>query len=313
MNQRRLARSVLVASGAVFVVGTAGMLKGVEPFAGWYYCFAWWPFILGAESALHLRDGRSLLFDHPGRFLALLPLSATLWLVFEALNFRLGNWQYLNLPAGILPRWAGYLVSFATVLPAIFTTEALLEDLGLFRTLAIRPLAWAGRARRPLFCLGLACLALPLLWPRFFFPLVWGGFFLLLDPLNRDAGRPSILADLARGDARRPALLLAAGLVCGGLWELWNFWAASKWRYVIPLVGEPKLFEMPVLGFLGFPPFALECLAMTEAARGLAQGLYRLPAGQRALVWTICVATVVVFDAIVLWGVDRFTVVSFAR
>jgi hypothetical protein len=29
------------------------------------------------------------------------------------------------------------------------------------------------------------------------------------------------------------------------------------------------LFEMPVLGYLGFPPFALECYAMYHALRGV--------------------------------------------
>lgn len=310
MNTPRLARPTLAASIAAFAVGTAGLIAGVEPFAGWYYSFAWWPYILGVESWLTLRGGRSLLFDRPGRFLALLPLSATLWLVFEACNFRLGNWQYLNLPASLPLRWAGSLFSFATVLPAIFATEALLEHLGLFRSVAIRPRAWAGRARRAPIGLGLACLILPLLWPRFFFPLVWGGFFLLLDPLNREAGRPSLLADLARGHAGLLLRLLAAGLVCGLLWELWNFWAAAKWRYVIPFVGEPKLFEMPLLGFLGFPPFALECFAMTVFAEGLAERLNRLPAGQRALAWALVVAATAGFDAAVLWGMDRLTVVS---
>jgi hypothetical protein len=29
-----------------------------------------------------------------------------------------------------------------------------------------------------------------------------------------------------------------------------------------------KIFEMPVLGYLGFPPFALECYAMWHFLRG---------------------------------------------
>jgi len=30
-----------------------------------------------------------------------------------------------------------------------------------------------------------------------------------------------------------------------------------------------KLFEMPILGFAGFPPFAIECFTMYIAARHL--------------------------------------------
>jgi hypothetical protein len=53
------------------------------------------------------------------------------------------------------------------------------------------------------------------------------------------------------------------------LWELFNFRARTKWIYTVPGFEELKLFEMPVLGFLGFPPFALECYEMYLAAVGL--------------------------------------------
>jgi hypothetical protein len=33
-------------------------------------------------------------------------------------------------------------------------------------------------------------------------------------------------------------------------------------------VGSLKLFEMPLPGYLGFPPFALECYAMYHWLRG---------------------------------------------
>jgi len=36
----------------------------------------------------------------------------------------------------------------------------------------------------------------------------------------------------------------------------------------VPYLGDVKVFEMPVLGYLGFPPFALECYAMYHWVRG---------------------------------------------
>jgi hypothetical protein len=30
----------------------------------------------------------------------------------------------------------------------------------------------------------------------------------------------------------------------------------------VPIFGDIKIFEMPVLGYFGFPPFALECFTM---------------------------------------------------
>ncbi|OGK99442.1 MAG: hypothetical protein A3J45_08560 [Candidatus Rokubacteria bacterium RIFCSPHIGHO2_02_FULL_69_13] len=53
------------------------------------------------------------------------------------------------------------------------------------------------------------------------------------------------------------------------LWEFWNFWALSRWTYTVPYGGDWKIFEMPVLGYLGFPPFALEAFAMYNFLRSL--------------------------------------------
>src|SRR5205085_4556299 len=100
-------------------------------------------------------------------------------------------------------------------------------------------------------------------------PLLWLSFILLLDPLNHLRGWPSITGDAMRGSYRRLACLLASGFVCGILWEFWNYWAISKWTYTVPYLGNVKIFEMPVLGFLGFPPFAIECWAMYIFFRSL--------------------------------------------
>ena|GEM_PF-5482197 len=37
----------------------------------------------------------------------------------------------------------------------------------------------------------------------------------------------------------------------------------------MPYLGDVKFFEMPVLGYLGYPPFALECWALYIFARSL--------------------------------------------
>jgi len=143
---------------------------------------------------------------------------------------------------------------------------------------------------------------LPLVWPDVFFPLAWGSLVFLLEPWNRRHARRSVLRDLESGEAGPLVRTLLAGLVSGFLWELWNFWARTKWVYTVPGVEALKVFEMPLLGFLGFPPFAVECLAaihFLEAWRERTESLPR--ARRRVLRWgTIAVAvavTVVVFAA----------------
>jgi hypothetical protein len=91
---------------------------------------------------------------------------------------------------------------------------------------------------------------------------VWLGFIFLLDPINARLGAESLTADFAARRYERFVNLLAAGLVCGVLWEFLNYWAAAKWHYTVPIMENLKLFEMPLPGYLGFPAFALECFTM---------------------------------------------------
>ena len=136
---------------------------------------------------------------------------------------------------------------------------------------------------------------------------------LLLEPVLHSWGARSLLAGLALG---RPRLLwrtLLAGGVCGLLWECWNFWARAKWVYTLPWAAGPKLFEMPLAGYLGFPVFALSGLAMAEAFFLFLAHLDRLPAARRRLAWLLLGVAAACFDAAVLLGLDLWTVASLSR
>jgi hypothetical protein len=87
------------------------------------------------------------------------------------------------------------------------------------------------------------------------------------------------LKELERGDASLLWEFLLAGAVCGIFWEFWNYWAAAKWLYIFPIGQGSKIFEMPVLGYLGFPAFALECRVMFEFVRSLENKFLRQRAG----------------------------------
>jgi hypothetical protein len=119
--------------------------------------------------------------------------------------------------------------------------------------------------------IGAAMLVLLLVCPKSCGCMAWGFAFFLVDPLCYWLGRAepacagrSLLGQLASGDNTRLVALLVAGFVCGGLWEGWNLGARTKWIYSVPFFDELKIGEMPVLGFMGFPPFALECYAMVN-------------------------------------------------
>jgi hypothetical protein len=256
----------------VFAAGTAGLVLLVEPVPTWYYHLAWGSYILAADDLNRRLSGRSLLRDQPRRLAWLAATSVAWWTLFEAINLRLGNWYYVMDPASRALRWAGGVIAFATVLPGIVETLALVENLGWVRSVRVAPMRWSRAKEASCLVLGAACFALPLIWPDLFFPLTWGSFVFLLEPWNRRHARRSFLRDLEAGEAGPFCRTLLAGLVCGLLWETWNFWARTRWIYTVPVFEELKLFEMPLLGFLGFPPFAVECLVVLRFLAGWSAG-----------------------------------------
>lgn len=313
ISERKIfaAKSLMILSSLAFVLATAAMLQRLEPFCSSYYSFAWWSYIIFSQSFLYLRGGHSILFENIREFLLLVLLSINVWLIFEAFNFRLSNWHYINIPSDISERWTGYPIAYSTVLPGIFSTVALLDTFGILKNSQCRPLNNPQRLYVPFLCIGAAFFALPLLWPQFFFPLVWGTFIFLLEPLNHKFGAPSLLRDWENGSLRKFYLLLLSGALCGFFWEMWNFRAGSKWVYSIPYVGVLKIFEMPILGFMGFPPFAVECCAMTAAFFLLTRKINEKYSRRDAVcLYAVIALLTLVFDFFVFSGIDRFTIIS---
>jgi hypothetical protein len=288
------------------------LLGGVDPVPTWFYVFAWYPTLTLLDGIARRLDGGPSLFARPVLALSLFAWSPVVWLVFEAANFRLGNWYYVFLPAHPVERWAGILVSFATVLPAIVLAERALAAAGVFRRRTHRPVVVRPADLRAAVWLALGSAALVAVWPRLFFPLVWGvGLFLAEPVAHTHAPSLSLLRDLERGDWGRIGRLLLGGLGIGLLWEGYNHWAEGSWIYTVPGLERIKLFEMPPLGFLGFPIFALSGWSMYAAL--CAVGVALPPAGpdrlrpRRALAAGIAAAA---FAGAVLWGMERFTISS---
>lgn len=288
------------------------LFRRIEPFYSWFYSFAWWSYILLADNLLLRLKGRSILFGRRGELLAMLPLSVFIWLIFECYNLVLHNWAYQGVPAAIWIRWPGYAVAFATVLPGVFITADILDVL-IFGRGAKDAASECAAHSAPVFAyprsmfiaIGALLSAAPLVFPRIFFPAIWLGPIFLLDPLLNKSGMQSLWTEASACGRRKLWSLLAGGLVCGVMWEFWNYWAASRWVYSIPYFNWWKVFEMPLLGFLGFPPFALECWILYHLLYRFQQRRQSMPA--RAAFW----AAVAVFCLSMFYAIDRHTVLSF--
>lgn len=246
------------------------MFRGVEPVATYFTPIAWSAYLLIVDSAVFAITGRSRMRNAPRDFFQMAGLSIPLWLIFEAYNLRLQNWEYVGVPSSLFWGLLGYCWSFATITPAILETGELIESFGWFKRREERKIS--ASAVNGMMVAGMVCVLAPIAVPRigaYLFGLLWIGFYLFLDPLNFRLGLPSLLGDISYGRVSRLYSLLASGWVCGWLWEFWNYWAAAKWHYIFPIFQRHKIFEMPALGYLGFLPFALECFTMYVTAAWL--------------------------------------------
>jgi hypothetical protein len=194
---------------------------------------------------------------YPGwrRHALLVSISIPLWWWFELVNSRVQNWEYVGAEDYSRTEYAVLAtLAFSTVVPALHSAWGI--TIGRLDPQATRVAAGRRAWYAAESLAGVAMVAMVFAVPDLFFPLVWVGPFLLLDGLvGMDGGR-SLAADVCRGDWRLAAAIGLAGLMCGFLWEFWNYWSTPKWIYHIPYLNYLRAFEMPVLGYAGYIPFA---------------------------------------------------------
>jgi hypothetical protein len=193
-------------------------------------------------------------------------LSAAAWWLFELINLRLGNWEYVgreefsDLEYALLAS-----ASFSTVLPAVLGTAELMLSLPFLQRTASGPQVSRSNSSLLTYALLGALMLCAMLWrPNWFYLFCWTSLVFLLEPLAQSLRRRGLLDDLARGDWRVWWALWLGGLCCGFFWELWNLHSEPKWIYHIPGVGFWKVFELPLLGYLGYFGFAMELYLMAN-------------------------------------------------
>src|SRR3989454_9759190 len=223
MKAGRGVTSVRLATAAVALIAVLLLrVYEIPPVPTWFYVLAWYPTLVILDEVVVLLGGESLL-TRPRELVVMLWWSTVIWLLFEAINFRLQDWYYVFLPAGRLERWVGITVSLATVVPAVLLPERGLDRLRVWRDLRSRSFTLEPRHLETAGWVGWGLLAAVLALPRYLYPLTWGAVWLIAEPLlyRRDPER-SLFGDLARGSWERIARLLAAGLFAGVLWESFN-------------------------------------------------------------------------------------------
>jgi hypothetical protein len=245
----------------------------------------WWGFIATLDGVVYRRTGGASIFSKLAPQMFWLGVtSAGAWWAFEWLNyFVLENWTYPNSPKIFPTRGEAifwFSLTFTCVFPAIFEFYTLLRT---FPWLVARwakgpviaptdTIVWAVLLAGTLGAFGVGYLPYPL------FFVVWLASLLILPEAMGLVQLWTPFNPLAQGNWT-PIVLCALGSLCTGFfWELWN-WGSDAWhpglnpnywKYHVPYVNVVVGWtEMPVLGYLGYLPFGVQCWVWWLVIAGL--------------------------------------------
>ncbi len=223
----------------------------------------WLCYIVVVNALTYKNTGKCMLVHRPRYFTLLFPISAGFWWFFEYLNRFVQNWYYTGSQYGALMYFYLSTLAFSTVLPAVLGTRDWLmstawvqqgfNHLPSFSSLRTKPLAFIA-----IFVWG-SGLTFIGVFPDYLFPLLWLSPLVIIVSLHVLMGEKHVFSDIAVKNWRIVISSMIAAFICGIFWETWNFYSLIKWEYSIPFVHGFKIFEMPVLGYVGYLPFGLEC------------------------------------------------------
>ncbi|HEY62224.1 MAG TPA: hypothetical protein G4N95_06185 [Anaerolineae bacterium] len=237
----------------------------------WCFFFLWLGYCLVVDGLVFIRKGTSLLTRNPKAYAGLFIASVPGWWLFELINLRVQNWEYLGAEAFDPIQYLLLTsLSFSTVMPAVFGTAELAST---FPWLKRKRLGWRIKPDRRttliFFAAGWIMLGLLLLYPRIFFPFVWLSVYFIFEPINIWLGHRSLADYTAKGDWSPMYALWTGVIITGFFWEMWNYYAFPKWVYHVPYVDFLHIFEMPILGYGGYLPFSMELFALYHLLIGL--------------------------------------------
>ncbi|MCL5090524.1 MAG: hypothetical protein M1514_00765 [Patescibacteria group bacterium] len=257
----------------LFLIISSWIVSWGRVFCFYPYSFLplWIGYILTINGLSDYFIGKSLLSQMGKKFILLFIYSIPFWWIFEVLNHFTQNWHYiLSIKVNPFEYFLSGSVFFSIVVPAIMSTNFFFYQIliRLKRHFWIK-IPLTGLNLLIFFVFGLILTSFIFIFPKIGFLFMWVGPFLLIAPINYYLGFCSLLKKISLGDWTLFFSLFLASLFTGFWWELWNFYALPKWIYSVPYVGFLKIFEMPVLGYLGYLPFGLEVYSFTVFLQGI--------------------------------------------
>jgi len=239
--------------------------RDIPYFNIWVTPIGWFGYIFFLDWMVFKIKNQSLILSRTKEFLWMLPISVLLWCLFEWHNLYFKNWEYLGIPETWWLKYPGLFLAFSTILPAMIETNEWLKAQRVISfDFTLKDLKKPSTLHLTLeIMFGILLILICCLWANEYTgPLVWIGYLFVFAPLNYLLGIGGILRDRGEGNIRETITLCLTGVICGIVWEFLNFWADAKWVYHVPYFENIRVFEMPLLGFLGFIPFAILFLEM---------------------------------------------------
>jgi hypothetical protein len=244
----------------------------------WALLPLWWGFILVMDGLVYHRNaGRSLYATATTELIAMGVLSISGWLIFEYFNFFIRlNWYY---PLAGLITHDKFLI-YAVLGSSAFIPMAFewYQFLCTFPGLAVKyrngpKLAWSKGVRITIGLVAFAGLVASAWFPDDLFFIVWLSPLIILSIALGMLGIWTPFVSIKeRGDwsfllVFAPTFLFQGILLEGANWLSVEHTAAGQingfnpgyWTYVIPYVNQVHIFEMPLLGYLGYLPFSVYC------------------------------------------------------
>jgi hypothetical protein len=241
------------------------------PRTHWGFFPMWLGYCLAVDGLVLWRTGTSLFTRSPRKYAGLFLISVPVWWIFELLNVRTQNWTYVGLEIFTPFGYAFWTtLSFTTVIPAVFGSAEFFASFDFVKRLGRGPvISTDKRTTLIFFLLGWLMLVLMLAWPQIFFLFIWLSLYFILEPINIWLGNRSLAYWTQKGDWRPVMSLWLGVLLTAFFWEMWNYYSYPKWIYHVAWGDWIHVFEMPLLGYGGYLPFALELYALYHWISGL--------------------------------------------
>ncbi len=236
-----------------------------------------WGFTLLLDGIVYKRTGgRSIIGQHPIEMVGIGSASVSGWMLFEFLNFYVKmNWYY---PFGeLIPR--SYFLLYALIgssglLPMAFEWYDLLLTFKVFRKRFSSgwSLSFPKWLKIFLLVMSFAGMFFMGLYPEQLYTTLWLWPVIIFSVLLSLMNIWTPFTPLKQGDWNPLLVFALAYLFQGIAMEGWNYFSGihengeviltyspAYWAYNIPYVERFHIFEMPLVGYLGYLPFSVYC------------------------------------------------------